>query len=136
MKKLMLCLGMYFLLSTVYAQHKIGEKYKDGIVFSVDNTGMHGLIADTKDLVGQMEWDDAVKTCKEKGEGWYLPNKYELNLLYNQKNVVGGFNEISGYWSSSETDIFGYVWWQEFDKGSQFKGIPIIPASVRAIRAF
>ena len=48
-----------------------------------------------------MWWDDAVKACKEKGEGWYLPNKDELNLLYNQKNVVGGFANHD-YWSSSD----------------------------------
>ena len=134
MKKLMLCLGMYFLLSTVYAQHKIGEKYKDGIVFSVDNTGMHGLIADTLDL-GQMEWVDAVKACKEKGDGWHLPNKDELNLLYNQKNVVGSFNKHD-YWSSSDKGDLYYVWFQDFDDGSQTYGFKIFPAYVRAIRAF
>jgi hypothetical protein len=34
---------------------------------------------------------------------WYLPSKYELNLLYNQRNVVGGFAG-GNYWSSSEYD--------------------------------
>ena len=34
---------------------------------------------------------------------WYLPSQHELNLLYLQKNVVGGFaNDY--YWSSIEND--------------------------------
>lgn len=32
---------------------------------------------------------------------WYLPSKDELNTLYGQKNLVGGF-ATSTYWSSSE----------------------------------
>ena len=35
---------------------------------------------------------------------WYLPSKYELNLLYLQKIVVGGF-ATAPYWSSSELRI-------------------------------
>ena len=37
---------------------------------------------------------------------WYLPSKHELNLLYLQKNVVGGFAS-DGYWSSSEFNAGG-----------------------------
>ena len=36
---------------------------------------------------------------------WYLPSKVELNLLYNQKNVVGGFAN-NFYWSSTENLSF------------------------------
>ena len=33
--------------------------------------------------------------------GWFLPSKDELNLLYNQRVEVGGFYNVP-YWSSSE----------------------------------
>jgi len=33
---------------------------------------------------------------------WYLPSKYELNLLYVQKTAVGGF-ESAYYWSSCKS---------------------------------
>jgi hypothetical protein len=74
---------------------------------------------------------------------WYLPSKYELNLMY--QNIghgnalglgnVGGFSSYS-YWSSTENSFFG-VWSQDFFYGWQgggaFKGDLLY---VRAVRAF
>ena len=66
---------------------------------------------------------------------WYLPSKEELNLLYIQKNVVGGFtNDI--YYSSTETSDTN-VWYQSFTDGTSTNGLKnITTAYVRAIRAF
>jgi hypothetical protein len=66
---------------------------------------------------------------------WYLPSKYELNLLYLQKAVVGGFvNYI--YWSSTEADIYG-AWAQSFSNGAQMGNATNTSLDyVRAIRAF
>ena len=66
---------------------------------------------------------------------WYLPSKYELNLLYLQKTVVGGFVE-DYYWSSTEYDA-NDARIQLFFDGYQAhgsKGYFTFP--VRAIRAF
>ncbi len=47
----------------------------------------------------------------------FLPNKEELNLLYAQRDIVGGF--ASGiYWSSSEFDNY-FAWNQSFGNGVQ-----------------
>ena len=65
---------------------------------------------------------------------WYLPSKVELNLLYNQTVVVGGFdNNI--YWSSTETDS-NLAWYQYFHNGFQVTNTKSLPNSVRAVRAF
>jgi hypothetical protein len=65
---------------------------------------------------------------------WYLPSKYELNLLYLQKTVVGVFaNDY--YWSSTEDNITN-AWSQYFTLGDQSNGVKAYPGSVRAIRAF
>ena len=133
MKKSILLLGMFFLLSAVYAQHKIGERYLGGIIYDVDSTGSHGLIADKADL-GKMGWVDAIKKCKHKGLNWHLPEQNELNLLYNQKIVVGGFANYT-YWSSSQ-NYHGDPWYQSFRDGYQFYANEIYTFNVRAVRTF
>ncbi len=65
---------------------------------------------------------------------WYLPSKHELNLLYLQKAVVGGFTN-GYYWSSCEY-AEGFAWDQYFSDGTQSHGIKYTPLYVRAIRAF
>ena len=64
----------------------------------------------------------------------FLPNREELNVLFNQRTVVGGF--AGGfYWSSSEFDNIG-AWFQDFDDGSQTIASKDITLRVRAVRAF
>jgi hypothetical protein len=65
---------------------------------------------------------------------WYLPSKYELNLLYAQKNVVGNL-ENDFYWSSTEYD-YTDAWYQLFGFGNQHHYGKNYPVHVRAIRAF
>ena len=65
---------------------------------------------------------------------WYLPSKYELNLLYLQKVAVGGFASAF-YWSSTEDDN-SYAWVQTFVTGNQINGSKSTTYYVRAVRAF
>ncbi|MEO6455380.1 MAG: hypothetical protein ABIN97_14970 [Ginsengibacter sp.] len=65
---------------------------------------------------------------------WYLPSKYELNLLYLQKSVVGGFI-YTIYWSSSEQNDHS-AWHQHFGDGFQDYNFKSDAFSVRAVRAF
>ena len=65
---------------------------------------------------------------------WYLPSKYELNLLYLQKTAVGGFASAY-YWSSGENGSH-IAWLQTFANGSQTTSSKGSPYYVRAIRAF
>ncbi len=65
---------------------------------------------------------------------WYLPSKHELNLLFLQKTVVGGF-AIDNYWSSSEY-ANNFAWGQNFSIGLQFDATKNSPYYVRAVRAF
>lgn len=66
---------------------------------------------------------------------WFLPSKGELNQLYINSVVVGGF--ISGYyWSSSEYGQFS-PWTQYFSDGSQSGSIgKQIASYLRPVRAF
>ncbi|MCX6303641.1 MAG: DUF1566 domain-containing protein [Bacteroidetes bacterium] len=68
---------------------------------------------------------------------WYLPSKYELNLLYQQKDMVGGFaSGLSAlYWSSSEMDV-NNAWLQNFGNSGQYTNLKSSIYYIRAIRAF
>jgi hypothetical protein len=66
---------------------------------------------------------------------WYLPSKHELNLLYLQKNVVGGFTNSSYYWSSTETsNLLASI--QYFGYPIQANSNKSVTNPVRAVRAF
>jgi hypothetical protein len=88
----------------------------------------------------------AGKLCYDLSLGgyddWYLPSKYELNLMYRnigQGNAlglgnVGGFAN-NGYWSSTEVDN-GNAWGQGFPTGFQGDVVKANGYNVRAVRAF
>jgi len=68
---------------------------------------------------------------------WYLPSKHELDLLYIERDTVGGFTN-NNYWSSTEDGRFG-AWVQSFLNGTQDsypKDFTDTSISVRAVRAF
>ena len=81
-----------------------------------------------------MDWYEAMKACADLGDGWRLPTKDELNVLYENKDKIGGFAG-SKYWSSTEHDN-DYAWAQNFIKGGQYSKYKNNDSSVRAVRAF
>lgn len=67
---------------------------------------------------------------------WYLPSKYELNLLFAQKTVVGGIASAY-YWSSSESTQATTAWVQYIGGSGLQQTFPKSNTHyVRAIRAF
>ena len=84
---------------------------------------------------GFFDFEEAKKVCENLGDGWRLPTKDELNVLYKNKDKIGGFAGIS-YWSSTEVDNF-YAWIQDFGDGFQDgNGKVTYSLNVRAVRAF
>lgn len=65
---------------------------------------------------------------------WYLPSKLELNILFSQKNVVGGFANAV-YWSSTEVSDTN-AWLQNFAAPGQGSHNKSEARYLRAIRAF
>jgi uncharacterized protein (TIGR02145 family) len=75
---------------------------------------------------------------------WYLPSEAELNLLYTQKNMVGGFESTGDYpyvyWSSTETAL-EHAWFTIFVNGTNYPCCSYSTKStttnkIRAIRTF
>jgi len=83
------------------------------------------------DDLGQMDWKDAMKACADLGDGWRLPTRLELLLMYNQEDH-GGFANLY-YWSSTEVDN-GNAWIQGFTSGNQDFGSKVTNYYVRAVR--
>ena len=80
---------------------------------------VYGFFVWHEDL-GAMRWDDAVAACEALGDGWHLPTKDELNLLYQNKEKFVGLITNSLYWSSTEYGTSSsYAWRQRFIYGSQ-----------------
>jgi hypothetical protein len=113
-----------------------------GIAFYVDNSGLHGLEAKPADegtvfgwttMGANLSWPEAMEAAKAYGSGWHLPTKDELNLLYKQQAVVGGFSNVF-YWSSTE-DV-NNAWSQSFGSGNQSTESKNSSFRVRAVRAF
>lgn len=82
--------------------------------------------------LGEMKWDDAMKACAALGDGWRLPTRVELLLMYENKDVGGGFaNDYC--WSSTEYDSYR-AWIQDFGFGNQFNGGKNYSHYVRAVK--
>jgi hypothetical protein len=69
---------------------------------------------------GHFHWEQAKNECRRLNrlgyDDWYLPSKEELNILYMNKDRIGGFN--GWYWSSTESSN-NRAWGQNFNNGIQ-----------------
>lgn len=74
---------------------------------------------------------------------WYLPSKYELNLLYQNKAAINAAATANGgqalledaYWSSTEISD-NNAWGLGFDTGQEAQILKSFANNIRAIRAF
>ncbi len=75
---------------------------------------------------------------------WYLPSKFELNLIFENRDVIGGFAPDGHYWSSTswpgwpESKSWAQFFYNYNDLGNgyQFDKDQTLDARVRAVRAF
>jgi len=114
-----------------------------GYIFYVAPEGHHGLVAAWNDQENSSEWYQTQNyismpenhyTAGKKYTDWRLPTIYELNLMYNQKDQIGGFSTAI-YWSSTEYDS-DHAWGKSFSSGVQVYYAKDGKAWVRAIRSF
>ncbi|TFH40831.1 MAG: DUF1566 domain-containing protein [ANME-2 cluster archaeon] len=117
-----------------------GIQWYNGSYITTDATGkaLGTGNANTNTIVAaQGEGTYAARLCYdlvlEGYNDWYLPSQDELNLLYFNKNEIGGF--VNLYWSSTEYS-FESAHLQWLSDGSQGIFSKITTANVRAIRSF
>lgn len=80
--------------------------------------------------LGEHNWNDAVKVCNELGDGWRLPTREELHLMWLNKDDSFA---AAYYWSSSEFNN-NNAWDQYFSNGNQFISYKLNTNYVRAVR--
>ena len=79
------------------------------------------------DFPYKMDWDDAMQACKELGEGWRLPTKQEISIIYQNRNEISYYPD-DYYWSATlhdnDTD---WAWYQYFEDETP----DTIPSTIR-----
>jgi hypothetical protein len=159
---------------------KIGDSHQGGIIFYIDHTNEHGLIAAMEDQNSGAIWgcpestdpianqrdigfgnantsaivnncteeNTAAKICSELSlngyDDWFLPTIHELELLYYNRDLVGGFTNTnySSATESKNTDgNYKYVFTIDFVPNPvyadrQVEILKTVPLPVRAIRKF
>jgi hypothetical protein len=100
-------------------------------VYSQSSVKIGKLEIMTNDL-GRMTWGEAKSACIELGGGWRLPNKEELNIIFENKDKIGQFGDL-GYWSGT-TYGNGGAWVQSMKDGFQFFNEWNWPFLVRLVR--
>ncbi len=91
-----------------------GSRMKDGTIYAgLSPDTNEAMYAQPADEPMMMNFNAAAKQAKElsqnTGEDWRVPSKAELAMLFNNRAVIGGFDEtgVNGsgwYWSSSPDD--------------------------------
>jgi trimeric autotransporter adhesin len=137
-----------------------------GYVFYVTPDGKHGLVAETIDQLGAVDFlpeninpnitpaetadDNISNPARHSAAGanfidWRLPNKYEMLLMYNSRQNIGNFDPTRNYLTS--TLSYFYVGWAinfanaglPVDYNLYFKynnSSLVYKDSIRAVRAF
>ena len=87
-------------------------------------------------------WDSGSQYCADlQAHGhhdWRVPTKGELNVLFQNRAAIGGFNEPGShpagwYWSSSQLNYNG-AWAQRFSDGYQSINLKNYASSLRCVR--
>ena len=121
--------GKAGLKDIVKIEHEIEKKYSQPKPIILEQLKFEVYPED----LGKHSWEDAKKVCEDLGDGWRLPTREELLLMYLNKNEIGGFVDAS-YWSSSEKDN-EIAWFQNFLSGNQYSNYKYVTNYVRAVRS-
>ena len=111
MKKILYCL-MFAVMLAAYgggakaseANQKAPKKVGDiitvngavGVVFEVSDDGQHGKVMSVS-TTSKCTWGKAKVWSSRYGNGWRLPNKSELIMIYKNKDVLTSALEANGY---------------------------------------
>ena len=112
----------------------VGESACGGVVAYIDNSTM--IVAAQSDLTGTYTWSNAGYTCEALNlngyTGWRLPNLEEAYILYQNRNLIGGFT-ANRYWTRSEYS-YSNAACMDFSEGTHYNVAKSNSYRVRPIR--
>lgn len=105
-----------------------GDKMPDGSVYAgvSPDTG-HPLYVVPADTPLYMQFNSAASYAKDLDahghHDWRLPTRGELDILFNNRAAIGGFNQTGdypqgSYWSCQTQDD-PWIWTEKFNYGAQ-----------------
>lgn len=126
--------------------YEIGQQAQGGIVFYLNKTKTHGLVAASQDQMQNNNYQDCFDAINEPDHhdahgqeytDWRLPKLWEAYKMYMNLYLVnmGGFS-ASGYWTSKETVGFDKMHVMNFAKGMDFTSRKSDTYKARAVRSF
>ena len=88
------------------------------------------------DFPSVMNFDDAAMACNDLGEGWRVPTRDELDIIFKNINIVTNIKKRKNYWSSEEHDTNkGFAYGRDFmEANSSIFGTKKASFLVRAVR--
>lgn len=111
MKILLIAVSLVSFVSVHAQKVKVGDAYLGGVVAYLLQPGEpgygkkhpHGLLAAKADAGKLVKWQEAINLAKEFRDGgfddWRIPVKEDLIKLFNNKDLIGGF-QVGNYWTS------------------------------------
>jgi hypothetical protein len=131
--------GKHGLISSISDQSTDAEWGCGGTLIGTSTAIGTGQANTTAILAGCSQAGIAARICNylvlNGYDDWFLPSKDELNQMYLQKELIGGFQQAAFYFSSTELDAQN-AWYQDLHDGSCSTMLKTYTAHVRAIRAF
>jgi hypothetical protein len=122
---------------------EIGDEVADGTIYAGISPDTHKpMYARPNDESGTYSFNEAAKHAKNIDDGFHVPTKNELNVLYENRNkgkLKGTFNETGSapagwYWSSTPDHSY-LAWAQRFSDGNQYDGAhKYVGSSLRLVR--
>ena len=122
---------------------KIGQRMPDGTVFaSVSPETGNAMFTTAADAPATFTFNEAQDyAAKLDANGhldWRVPTKDELNVLFSNRTVIGGFDESCSYpggWYRSSSQFSNlFAWGQRFSDGGQNYDVKDGGWSLRCVR--
>src|SRR5712692_4294675 len=127
-----LAAGMALLSLTEPAREGTGRTLPDGTVYAgISPDTSKPIYTTPADAPSTHTFDEADAYCSMLNshghKDWRVPTKSELNVLFNHRAAIGGFNVTGsypgGWYGSSSQNGSHYAWGQRFSDGSQFNNL-------------